>query len=267
MLTPYQLELIHGEVDGENTPESSAEVGEMVAAQPEALALMTNLRALDALFREVPDHIPPVHLRQLIRNAMPLNTRASPREVQVQEPQTITRWATQQWNWISNFMEELMLTKKVLLGATTAVAAIALIGYAVVGYQPSIFDAGTIGSGGDMSGVQQAGRYQGQKKSEADVTLSSPEIVALLQDDKVLRLVKTKGFKELMSSDAFHPARPGAAIPTPLMKHTLTAPLRTTRCSWCHRSRSSWRLPRRTSPHVRCAARNPDRNLRSECQG
>src|SRR5881397_1510633 len=134
MLTQYQQELIHGEIDGENTPEASAEVQELVASQPEAMTLMTNLQSLDALFREVPYREPP---------PMSLNPRPSPRAGYAKgTTQSINRWATQQWNGISNFMGELMLTKKVLLGATTAVAVIAIIGYAIVGYPPSGFDAG-----------------------------------------------------------------------------------------------------------------------------
>src|SRR5438477_2601506 len=142
MLTEYQLELIHREIDGENTPEASAEVRELVESHPEALMLMTNLQSLDALFREIPYREPPPGAREAISRAMSLNPRASPRAGQAQgTTQTINRWATQQWNGISNFMGELMLTKKVLLGATTAVATIAIIGYAVVGYPPSGFDA------------------------------------------------------------------------------------------------------------------------------
>ena len=44
MLTQYQLELIHREIDGENTPEASAEVRKLVAIQPEALTLLTSLQ-------------------------------------------------------------------------------------------------------------------------------------------------------------------------------------------------------------------------------
>lgn len=199
MLTKYQIELIHSEIDGENSPEASAEVRELVATQPEALALMTNLQSLDALFSQVPEREPSPGVRQAIYNAM-----FAPRAAQAQgTTQTITRWAVQQWNGISTFMEELMLTKKVLLVATTAVAVIAIIGNALVGYPPSIFDAGTIGAGNDISGVQQAGRYHGIKKTEADVTLTNPEIVSLLQNDQVLKLVKSEAFRETMHNDAF----------------------------------------------------------------
>src|SRR6476619_429760 len=191
VLTEYQVELIHREVDGENTPEASAEVRELVATQPEALTLMTNLQSLDALFREIPNREPPAGSRQAIYWAMSRNKRDAQTAVHAQGMmQTITRWAAQQLNGVSNFMEELMLTKKVLLAATTVVAAIAIIGHSLVGYPPSVFDAGTIGGGDGMGGVQQAGRYHGVKKTDADVSLSSPEIQTLLQNDQVLRLVK-----------------------------------------------------------------------------
>src|SRR5688572_19537267 len=162
MLTPYQLKLIHSEVDGENTPEASIEVRKLVETQPEALAFMTSLQGLDALFREVPDRAPPPRVVRVIHNAMPLNSRASPRAGHAQgSTQTITRWIIQQWNGVTNLMEESMLTKKALIIGTTAVAVIAIVGWAVVGYSPSIFDAGTIGAGDSLSGVQQAGRYKG----------------------------------------------------------------------------------------------------------
>ena len=200
MLTEYQRELIHREIDGENTAEASAEVSELVAKQPEAQTLMTSLQSLDALIREVPDREPPPAGKQAVYNAVSMNSRASPKDVQMQEPtQTITQWAAQQWNGISNFMEELMLTKKVLLGATTAVAVVAIAGYLVVGHQPSIFDAGTIG---DMGGVQQAARYHGAKKTDADVTLTDPQIQTLLQNDKVLTLIRSEVFRDVMHNDA-----------------------------------------------------------------
>jgi hypothetical protein len=195
MLTQHQVELIHREIDGENSPEASAEVRELVLTQPEALTLMTSLQSLDAMLRQVPAREPSPALRQAIHDAMPLNP--------VKPKQTITRWAVRQLNGFSTFMEETMLTKKVLIGATTAVAVIAIIGNALVGYPPSIFDAGTIGANDGISGVQQAGRYQGKKTTEADVTLSSPEVQALLQNDKVLELVKSEAFRSAMRNDQF----------------------------------------------------------------
>ena len=199
VLTQDQIELIHREIDGENTPEASAEVREMVANQAEALMLMTSLQSLDAMFCEVPHREPSAASSQAIHDAMSINTKAGQ---MYGSTQVITRWAVRHWNGISTFMGELMLTKKVLLVATTTVAVIAIIGNALVGYPPSIFDAGTIGAGDGMSGVQKAGRYQGSKKTEADVTLSNPEIQALLQNDQVLKLVKSEVFRDIMRDDA-----------------------------------------------------------------
>ncbi len=211
MLTNYQIELIHHEIDGENTPEASAEVRELIATQPEALALMTNLQSLDSLFGEVPNREPPPRVRQAIYHAVSVNSNASAGTSDTYGTKTITRWAARYLNEVSNFMGELMLTKKVLLGATTAVAAIAIIGYIVVAPKPNVFEAGTIGSGNDMATVQQAGRYHAAKKTDADVTLSNPEIQALLQNDKVLALVRSDVFREVMNNQAFHNLMSSAA--------------------------------------------------------
>jgi hypothetical protein len=195
MLTTYQQELIHREIDGENTPEASVEVRKLVETQPEALELMTSLRSLDALFREVPDREPAPHVRQQIQNAMSLKSQRT--------TQSFTSWAIHQWNGVTNLMEKSMLTKRVLIGATTAVAVIAIIGYLVVDYKPTVYDAGTVGAGSGMSGVQQAGRFKGRTMTEADVSLSNPEIGALLQNDKILKLVQSKEFRDALNSDAF----------------------------------------------------------------
>ncbi|MEO6591465.1 MAG: hypothetical protein ABIO52_04025, partial [Gemmatimonadaceae bacterium] len=120
MLTPNQIELVHAEIDGENTPDASAEVRELVETQPEALALMTSLRDLDSLFSQVPDRIPGERVRQLIHNAVPLKSKARPGSREEQRTQrTITGWAVQQWSDVTNLMGELMQTKKILIGATT----------------------------------------------------------------------------------------------------------------------------------------------------
>jgi hypothetical protein len=204
MLTPQQTELLHREADGENTSEESAEVRVLVESQPEALALLTGLRELDALFRQVPDRAPPAGLEEAIRNAIPVRASASPQVVPVRQLiETFTRWAIQQWDGATNFMEEVMNTKKALIIATSAFAAIAIIGYAIGGYPPKRFDPATIGAGDDMPGVQQAGRYRGRSMTEADVSLSNPEIQALFQNHDVLKLVQSNAFREAMRDDSF----------------------------------------------------------------
>ena len=67
-----------------------------------------------------------------------------------------------------------MSTKRVLIIATTAVAAIAIIGQLIVGYRPSAYDAGTVGAGTGISGVEKAGRFRGRTMTEKDITLSNP---------------------------------------------------------------------------------------------
>ena len=208
MLTQYQQELIHREIDGVNTPEQSVEVRKLVETQPEALSLMTSLRALDALFGQVPERAPHPRVRQLIHERMSQSSTASLGAGRAQGmTQSITSWAAQQWSGVTNLMGEFMLTKKVLIVATTVVAGIAIIGQAVTGYPPSVFDAGTIGGKDDpkdgMTGVEQAGRFKGRTMSEEDVTLSDPQIHALFQNDQVLKLVKSDVFRAAMRDDAF----------------------------------------------------------------
>jgi hypothetical protein len=200
MLTTYQEELIQREIDGENSAEASAEVQQLVATEPEAMALMTSLRSLNAMFNEVPEREPHPRVRAEINNVV---SRALPTQRYTQATtQTIGSWAIKPWNSFKNLIEESM-TKKVLIGATTAVAIIAIIGYAVVDYKPSVTDAGTIGATEGMGGVQQAGRYKGKALTSEDITLSNPEVMALLQNDKILKLVKSAVFREAMNNDAF----------------------------------------------------------------
>jgi predicted lactoylglutathione lyase len=202
MLTPYQHELIHRELDGENTPDESAEVRKLVETQPEALALMTSLEELDGMFRQLPERETPSRVKSLIHQAVLLNSGTAPNARRVQGAgQKVARWAVEQWSGVINLMGEFMLTKKVLIIGTTAVAVIAVIGQAVVGYQPSVFDAGTVGAGDGMSGVQQAGRYKA--KTDDNVTLSNPEVSALFQNDQTLKLIQSDVFREAMRNDTF----------------------------------------------------------------
>ena len=129
---------------------------------------------------------------------MSANSRTSPQVEHAQgTTQTITGWAAQQWNGVIKLHGGIDADEKDLIVATTAVAVIAIIGHAWWDIQPSVFDAGTIGAGDGMSGVQQAGRYKGRRPSD-DVTLSNPEIQALFQNDQILKLVQSDVFREVM---------------------------------------------------------------------
>ena len=216
VLTPRQQDLLHRELDGETTPEEAVEVSTLLT-QPEAQAFMASLRDLDTLLRKVPRHAPPPGLAPLIRQGMspkPVSSRRAERGFG--GAKSATGWFGQQWAGIRNLTEEIMQTKTVLIGAAAAVAAIAVIGHFVVGYPPSTSDAGTIGAGtigasDTISGVQQAGRYRGRAMNEGDVTLSNPEIQALLQDDKVLALVQSDVFRTLMRDESFRQLQNDAA--------------------------------------------------------
>ena len=205
MLTEYQNELIHREIDGENSAAESAEVRKLVESNPEALALLTSLQSLDSLFGQVPERAPHPRVMQAIHQQVSQHQKVP--------KQSVSDWIVEQWNGVTNLMGEFMLTKKVLIVATTAVAAIAIIGQAVVGYQPSVFDAGTVGAKEDgISGVQQAGRYKGRTMTEKDVTLSNPEISAIFQNDQIVKLVQSETFREAMRDPAFRQVQSSEAF-------------------------------------------------------
>lgn len=71
MLNRDQIELIHREIDGANTPEESAAVRSLIEENPEAKALEASLRDIAALFDSVGEREPPRHLKQAILDALP----------------------------------------------------------------------------------------------------------------------------------------------------------------------------------------------------
>lgn len=71
MLSRDQIELIHREIDGENTPEESAAFGSLIEENPEAKALEASLRDMTTLFDIVGQREPPQHLKQTILDGLP----------------------------------------------------------------------------------------------------------------------------------------------------------------------------------------------------
>jgi hypothetical protein len=208
MLTDDQIELIHREIDGENSPVETAAFHALVERDLQARALHRELAALANVFHHVEEREPPQRLRQEILGAMGQRPEAhAPSE---REPMWVvvaeaTRWVGVQWAKVTTLMEETMLTKKGLVLGTTTIAAVAIVGALVVGYPPSGGEVGTIGggSGDTISGVQQASRYRGRSMSAADVTLSNPEIQALFQNHEILKLVQSDVFRSAMKNEAF----------------------------------------------------------------
>ncbi|MGH7532525.1 MAG: anti-sigma factor family protein, partial [Gemmatimonadales bacterium] len=136
MLTKDQVELIHRESDGANTPEESAVVRALVAQDPEARALDTDLRRLSRLFNQVGTRDPPARLKQAIVEAL-----AQP------APFAVIRSALSRLiSVIKHFpeqMENAIMTKKTMLIGSAVVAVIVVVAAIVTGFPPSGAGAGT----------------------------------------------------------------------------------------------------------------------------
>ncbi len=193
MLNRDQVELIQREIDGANTPDDSARVRALVAADPEAQALLAELYQVARAFEWVGERAPSPRLKRAILAA-------------VQTPHTLNsihRWLTALLQSTTERMEEIVMTKKAILIGATAVAMVIVGAYLVTGYPRLGGGAGTIG-GDSISGVQPASRYHGRALTQADVTLDNPQIAALFQNHDVLNLVKSDAFRDVVNSNAFH---------------------------------------------------------------
>ena len=195
MLHRDQIELIHREIDGANTPDESAAFRSLIQENPEARALAAELRQVTAHFEQWEEREPPPHLKRAILDALPQPARAS--------PHPIVRWTVSQLTLVTALMEELIMTRKALLIGSTAVAVVIFVAALVTGFPPGGGEAGTIGAGDSIAGVRQAARYRGRAMTQADVTLANPEIQALFQNDQVLNLVKSDVFREMMQNEAY----------------------------------------------------------------
>jgi len=70
-LNQDQIELIHREIDGANTPEESAACRSLLADNAEARALDADLRQVTQVFDRMGTAEPPAHLRRAILEALP----------------------------------------------------------------------------------------------------------------------------------------------------------------------------------------------------
>jgi len=203
MLTPEQIALIQQEVDGANSPADQAACRELLARDPDAWALATELTALAAQLSAAGERAPPPGLRHAILERYATQSRASP--APAKHPSglaALVQSVVSQLKSIPTLLEETMAKKALIIG-TTAVAVIAIIGYSIGGYPPSGSEIGTIGAGDEISGVQRASRYRGRTMNESDVSLTNPDIQLIFQNHEVLTLVKSEVFREAMRDDAF----------------------------------------------------------------
>jgi len=205
MLNRDQIELIQREIDGANTPDDSARVRALVAADPEAQVLAAELREVAGAFERVGERAPSPRLKQAILAAV-----QTPHVQKPYTPNTITRWLTSLLQSTTERMEEMVMTRKSILIGAGAVALVIVGAYLVTGYPSLGGAAGTIGD--TISGVQPAARYHGRALTQGDVTLDNPQVAALFQNPEVLALVKSDAFRELMKSDAFHTLQQNGAF-------------------------------------------------------
>jgi anti-sigma factor RsiW len=77
VLNPDQIELLHREIDGANSPEESAAVRSLIESDAEARALEADLRHVTEMFDQVGTTDPPPHLRQAILDGLPRQDRAT----------------------------------------------------------------------------------------------------------------------------------------------------------------------------------------------
>ena len=124
MVNRKQIELIHQEIDGANTPEASAAFRSLMEKDPEARALAAELRQGAGLFDEVGAREPPPQLRRAILDALPQPAGAA--------PGTATAWMTLRAimgraigsvRLGTERLEEALMTKKTMLigGAAAAI--------------------------------------------------------------------------------------------------------------------------------------------------
>ena len=195
MLNRDQIELIHREIDGANSPEESAAVRSLMGQYPEARALAAELRHVTRLLDGVGEREPPPHLKRAILEALPQPARAV-------TPRAIVRWFVSQLSLVTARMEDVFMARKTMIYGGAALAIVVVAASLVTGVPPTGGGAGTIG-GGDIPGVQQASRYRGRTMTQADVTLANPEIKALLQNDQILRLLQSDALRQVMGTAAF----------------------------------------------------------------
>jgi hypothetical protein len=79
MLTQDQIDLIHHEIDGVNSPEASAAFHALVEGNPDAAALVAELRYVAAVLGQVQERAPRAQLKQAILDAVDVRARTAPR--------------------------------------------------------------------------------------------------------------------------------------------------------------------------------------------
>ncbi len=96
MIDDKYLTLLHGELDGVNSPQESAKLNAYLAAHPEAQRLLAELRGMSNLLGEVKPVEPPAHLQHAV-----MNTIAQRRAARAADQGRFTTFK----NWLSEIFE------------------------------------------------------------------------------------------------------------------------------------------------------------------
>lgn len=200
MLHRDQIELIHREIDGANTPDERAAFQRLVAEHPEAGALHAELRRVARLLEGVEARDPPPGLKPAILARLAPVARTAPQsQAHWSSPIQLIRRALSPLRAVTQFLteplENAIMTKKTILIGSTAIAAVVVIAGLITGFPPTSATSGTIG-GDPIPGVQQASRYQGRPITPSEVTLSNPEYSVLLQNHDVPQAGHQRGLPD-----------------------------------------------------------------------
>jgi hypothetical protein len=174
------LALMHGELDGVNSPRERARLKSYLAASPEAQKLYDELAAMSALLQKVKPVEPPPHLQNAIMNTLPRRRLAKARAAR---PAQVRNWFAARFE----FKYALVFA----CGAVAGVALLALFSYASL--QTDLLDpsklSGTIGAGPEE--LQRLHLKQAEVDGTiilksagatvvAEITLASPQALDLL---------------------------------------------------------------------------------------
>ena len=151
MLKSEEIELVHGEVDGTNTPAETAAAKALMEREPEAAALAADLRQMSALLDQVGDQAPSPQLRAAILASVPMRAPAAER------PAALLPRLRAYVQDTARHLNAATPAKKLRLVGMAAVAIVVIVGGSLVDFAPSGAEVGTIG-GEEIGGVQRASR-------------------------------------------------------------------------------------------------------------
>jgi len=217
MLTSDEIELVHGEVDGTNTPAETTAAKALMEREPEAAALAADLRQMSALLDQVGDQAPSPQLRAAILASVPMRAPAAER------PAALLPRLRAYVQDTARHLNAATPAKKLRLVGMAAVAIVVIVGGSLVDFAPSGAEVGTIG-GEEIGGVQRASRYRGRTMTDRDVTIGNAEIAVLLQNPEMQQLVRSEVLQSLLNNDAFRNAMNNDAFRNAMNSDALRLP-------------------------------------------